>query len=398
MRFFLAGLSFLFVFFLSNSCREESFSPSQADSFIKFFGSYELDEGFDVKSLDDGGYILAGTTSKDNSGTEIVIIRTDKYGNEIWEPRQYGGTYNDHASGIKLLPDGGFVIIGSTEIEAQEGSVISNMYLIRTDDQGDTLWTRNYGGYSNDVGYHLDQTSDEGFILIGSTEDLVSGITDILMVKTDSDGEEIWSITHGGSNDDVGIYITETDYGFIYSGYTRSYSQAGQSQSNIFIAKTNSIGRLTFPYTYGDSGDDSGESVIPLPEGGYVILGTTTNPSTNIKNVFLARVEEDISKPLWSKSFGGNINHLAGCIKITSDGGFVITGTKELSAGNHVIFLLKTDADGNQLFLKTFGGSGQQRAESLDITHDEGFIITGSNKLGENSMITLIKTKPGGEL
>ena len=397
IRFIVTGLSIIALLALLNSCREESFSPSQADSFIKFFGSYDLDEGFDVKSLDDGGYAVAGTTSEGNSGTNIILIRTDKYGNELWEPKQYGGDFNDHAYSLKVLPDGGFAILGSKGLRSNT-RLISNMYLIRTDSRGDTLWTREYGGYTRDTGYHLDLTSDGGFIMIGSTEDMSTRVSDILIVKTDSDGEVMWSRTHGGSGDDVGTYISETDYGYIYTGYTRSYSQTGQSSSNIFAAKTNPRGIVTFPVTYEETGNDSGKALIPLPEGGYILLGTTTNPSTNIKNIFLARVEESNLNPVWSESLGGNINHVAACIKRTPDGNFVITGTQELSSANHVIFLLKTDSDGNQLFFETYGGSGRQRAESVDLTHDGGYVITGSNELGGNSMITLIKTKAGGEL
>ncbi|MFO7924683.1 MAG: hypothetical protein R6U58_13425 [Bacteroidales bacterium] len=393
-------LSYLAVFMLVlvSSCREETFSPAQADSFIKFYGNYYKNEGSDVKSLDDGGYVIAGNTSVNNSDSDIIVILTDKYGNEIGTPKNYGGAYNDHASSLKVLSDGGFAIIGSTETEAHDRAIISNMYLIRTDSAGDTLWTKNYGGYSNDVGYHLSETSDGGFILIGYTEDIASGSTDILIVKTDPDGEMIWSRTHGGSGDDVGTYITETDDGYIYTGYTNSYSKPGQSMSNIFIAKTNTNGRLTFPITYGSMGDDSGKSIISVPEGGYVVLGTTTNTSTNTRNIYLSRIEDDISKPLWTKSFGDEVNHDAVCIKRTTEGNFIITGTQELSQADHVIFLLKTDSQGNPLFFKTFGGSGHQRGGAVDLSHDGGYIITGSNKVGANSMITLIKTKGDGEL
>ena len=397
IRTILAGLSVIALLALSNSCREETFSPSQADAFIKFFGDFDKDTGYDVKRLDDGGYAIVGTTTTEDAVTDIILIRTDRFGNEIWEPKQYGGEYNDRAFSFKALPDGGFAILGSKGVRSNT-RFISNMYLIRTNSRGDTLWTREYGGFSRDVGYHLDITSDGGFIMIGATEDVSTGVSDIFIVKTDADGEVLWTRTHGGSGNDVGTYIAETSYGYIYSGYTSSFSQPGQSNSNIFIAKTNTVGRVTFPYTYGSSGNDTGKSVIPVPGEGYVILGTTTNPSTNTKSIFLSLVGDDISRPVWTKTFGGDINHVAGSLKRATDGSFIITGTQELSSANHSIFLLKVDRDGNQLFYKTYGGTGRQRGEAVDFTQDGGYIITGSNELGGNSMITLIKTKAGGEL
>jgi hypothetical protein len=394
----LPGIYIFLILVIFNSCREETFSPSQADSFIKFFGNYYKDEGFDILSLNDGGFLLTGTTTTEDSGTNIVLIRTDKYGNELWLPRQFGGSYDDRAYSLAELSDGSFAILGSTTVEAHNGALVSNMYLIKTDSRGDTLWTRKYGGYSNETGLNIAETSDGGFILIGSTESLNSGDKDIYIVKTDSEGFVQWTRVHGGPSDDVGTYIAETDYGYIYTGYTRSYSQSGQANSNIFIVKTNHLGRVTFPYTYGSTGDDYGKALVPISEGGYLILGTTTDPATGIKNVFLARVEENISNPLWIEQYGGQTDHVASCIKVTNNGDFVITGTQEISSVNHVIFLLKTDNNGNQLFLRTFGGSGHQRAEALDLTIDGGYVITGSNELAGNSMITLIKTTSDGEL
>jgi len=108
-------------------------------------------------------------------------------------------------------------------------------------------------------------------------------------------------------------------------------------------------------------GDDYGKSIIPFPEGGYLILGTTTQPGSKVKNVFLARIEEDISNPVWIQKYGGQLNHVASCMRINDEGNIVITGTQEISEGNHVIFLLETDNNGNQLYLRTYGGQGRQR-------------------------------------
>jgi hypothetical protein len=398
LRSGLTGLCFAIIVALSGSCREETFSPSQADSFVKFFGTHQKDEGIDIKSLDDGGFILLGTTSTENSGTDIILIITDKYGNAVRNSRQFGGPFDDRAGSIIKLSDGGMAILGSITVLTGNDAMASNMYLIRTDGQGDTLWTRNYGDSSDQTGYHLAETSDGGFILIGSSENSETGEANILLVKTDLYGEIQWTRVHGGPGDDVGTYIAETDDGFIYTGYTRSYSQTGQSNANVFIVKTNHLGRVIFPFTYGNSGDDYGKSLIPMPDGGFLVLGTTTNQENNRKNVFLARIGENISNPVWIETYGADIDHVASCFKITNDGNIIITGTQELSPRNHAIFLLKTDSNGNQLFLRTYGGSGRQNGKAVDIADDGGYVIAGSNELDGNSMITLIKTKPGGEL
>ena len=388
----------VFSLFVIGSCVKESFSPSQADSFIRFYGSYRHDEGIDVVKLTDGGYAFIGTTITESLNQKIIFYRTDRYGNELWEPGKFGGPFENNAYSFKLLRDGGFAILGSTFVNAKGGMLVSNMYLVRTDERGDSLWTKSYGGFSDETGFDLAETSDGGFVLIGSSEDFEKDRLDIFLVGTDSRGDTLWTRTHGGERDDAGKFITETETGFIYTGYTNSISQAGQSNSNIFIVKTNALGRITHPWTYGSTSDDSGKSIIPLPGGGYLVLGSTINPSTNIKNIFLARVEEDISKPVWIREIGGEINHTANCFKITGEGDIIIVGTKEISAVDHAIFLLKTDVEGNQKFKKTYSGMGKQRANAVDLTDDGGYIIIGSTELGGNSMITLIKTKAGGEI
>ncbi len=399
IRTFILGFYIIIFLAIVNSCQRESFSPDQAESFIKFFGSYKKDKGFDIKSLNDGGYVLVGTSETENAGTNIMIIRTDKYGNEIGDNQQVGGLYDDHVHSVIVPSSGGFAILGSTTVETDDLTLVSNMYLIRTNNLGDVIWTKIFNQNSNEIGYSLAETSENGFILIGSTENHDTGKTNIRLIKTNSVGDVVWTRTHGGINDDIGLHIAETKTGYIYTGYTRNWSKSDQPNSDIFVVKTNAIGVVIYPSTFGTNGDDYGKTIIPHPEGGFLVLGTTSNPSSKVKNIFLAHIdEENISETLWTRSIGGSVSHVAACMKILPDGGIIITGTQELAEDNHTIFLLKTDSNGNEVFLKTFGGLGHQRAEAVDLAIDGGFVITGSNELGGNSMITLIKTKANGEL
>jgi len=193
----------VFSLFVIGSCVKESFSPSQADSFIRFYGSYRHDEGIDVVKLTDGGYAFIGTTITESLNQKIIFYRTDRYGNELWEPGKFGGPFENNAYSFKLLRDGGFAILGSTFVNAKGGMLVSNMYLVRTDERGDSLWTKSYGGFSDETGFDLAETSDGGFVLIGSSEDFEKDRLDIFLVGTDSRGDTLWTRTHGGEGDDV---------------------------------------------------------------------------------------------------------------------------------------------------------------------------------------------------
>lgn len=388
----------LFAFLITQaSCRQDNFNPHQ-DSFIKFFGSNSSNEGVDIKTLHNGGYVVLANSSGDDLPAGIILIVTDQYGNQTGNPVRFEGQNNFRGHAITVLYDGGFAITGSSTGEENDGSQGSNILLIRTDDRGNELWSRTYNYGSNQIGYDIAETSDGGFIIIGTSEHWFTRKANIFLLKTDSLGETEWTRTHGGWENDAGFSIAETSYGYIYTGYTESFSQSGQSNSNIFIVKTNDQGRGIYPFTYGGRGDDYGKMVIPHFQGGYLLLGTTTDNETGIKNVFLGHVEEDISSPLWIRHFGDSVSHTAARMKITHEGDYIITGTQEISEDNHVIFLLKTDPEGDKVFMRTFGGSGVQTASGLDITPDGGYVITGLNRQEGKSVITLIKTNEHGEL
>jgi hypothetical protein len=366
------------------SCENNSISPEQAETFFKMFGGFGQDKAYDVKSLSDGGYILTGFTSIEDKQKEVIIIRTDKFGNEVWPSKTFGGTLDDEAYSIQILEDGGFVILGSTIKDTGSGPSNTDMYLIRVNHLGELQWSKTFGGNQNEVGYQIKQTSDGGFILIGYTESFGQGAKDVRLVKTNAEGDTLWTRTHGGSNNDIGKCIVETSYGYIFTGSTSSFSEPGQAGSNIFVVKVNSLGKEIFPFTYGGLNDDSGESIIPVSDG-YVIGASIHN------NAALIKVEEDLSKISWTNQYTEYSGFSFKSMKALENGGFVCVGTLELSSLNHMVIVLKTDSQGKKTTTGSFGGTGIQSAEAIDLTKDGGFIITGSNTFEGNSMISLIK-------
>ncbi len=383
---------------LALSCEEETFSPSRSGSFMKHFGTYLYDEGSDIIRVPDGGYAFTGNTVTDDYVQKIVLYRTDRYGNPMWDRKIFGGSYLSSANRIIVLRDGGFAILGNTYADTKHRIPVSNMYLVRTDAWGNTMWTKSYGGFSNETGYDLVETADRGLLLVGKTEDFEKERTDVIMIRTDHQGDTLWTRRYGGPGNDAAISVAATQNGFVFAGYSRSFAQPGQAGLNILVAKVNQLGRITYPFTYGGAGNDSGVAITPAPAGGYYLLGTTTDPATRIKNIFLTRIQEDISAALWTKTIGGAVTHTASGFRVTPEGDVVITGTQEISDVNHAIFLIKIDAAGNEVFSKTYGGTGKQRAAAIELSDDGGYVIIGSSEQGGNSMITLLKTKADGTL
>ena len=139
--------------------------------------------------------------------------------------------------------------------------------------QVDTLWTKTFGGFDADDGLYIQQTTDAGYIIVGCTESFGVGTADIWLIKTNTSGDTLWTKTYGGNNAEVGYSVQQTtDGGYIIVGYTNSF---GAGWSDIWLIKTNASGDTLWTRTYGGSEGDEGYSVQQTTDGGYILVGFT---------------------------------------------------------------------------------------------------------------------------
>ena len=142
-----------------------------------------------------------------------------------WE-KTFGGTILDGGYSVQQTTDGGYIITGMTKSYSLNGG--RDVYLIKTNSTGDTLWTNTFGGSDNEEGNSVKQTNDGGYIICGQTESFGLGYNDAYLIKTDSQGNEIWSQTFGGQGTDQGRQVVNTlDEGYLISGYTDSFGTLG---------------------------------------------------------------------------------------------------------------------------------------------------------------------------
>ena len=187
--------------------------------------------------------------------------------------------------------------------------------------QADTLWTRTYGGSDFDKGYSVQQTQDGGFIIVGFTESYGAGGEDVYLIKTDENGDTLWTRTYGGSSDDMGNSVQETtDGGFIIAGYTYSYGAGG---SGVYLIRTDSLGDTLWTRTYGGSDDDYGYSVQQCQDGGFIIAGKTESYGAGYYDVYLIRTDS-MGDTLWTKTYGGSDDDEGYSVQQCQDGGFII--------------------------------------------------------------------------
>ena len=308
---------------------------------IKTYGSGG-DVGFSVQQTEDGGYIIAGITWSFGADYEdVYLIKTDAYGNVEWT-KTYGGSYNDWGYSVQQTEDGGYIIAGTTE---SFGAGYYDVYLIKTDAYGNAEWTKTYGGSDDDWGWSAQQTEDGGYIIAGRTWSFGAGASDVCLTKTDAYGNVEWTKTYGGSDQDGGESVQQTeDGGYIIAGWTKSF---GAGEADVYLIKTDAYGNVEWTKTYGGSGDDSGCSVQQTSDGGYIIAGGTESFGAGEADVYLIKTDA-YGNVEWTKTYGGSDDDWGRSVQQTSDGGYIIAGgTESFGAGGYYVYLIKTDAYGN---------------------------------------------------
>ncbi len=355
----------------------------------KTFGGTGTDVGNSVQRTSDGGFIIAGSTNSFGAGNyDIYLIKTNSSGDTLWT-KTFGGDSADSGNSVRQTSDGGFIIAGNTN---SFGVGKYDIYLIKTNSLGDTLWTKTFGGTGEEYGWSVQQTSDGGFIIAGKTNSFGAGSFDVYLIKTNSSGDTLWTRIFGGTGADCGRSVQQTsDGGFIIAGYTYSF---GAGSYDVYLIKTNSLGDTLWTKTFGGTKGDMAYSVQQTFDGGFIITGYTESFGVGSEDVYLIKTNSS-GDTLWTKTFGGTGSDMAYSVQQAFDGGFIIAGkTNSFWSSGENVYLIKTNSSGNTLWTKIFSGTGEAYGRSVQQTSDGGFIIAGyTESFGAgNYDVYLIKT------
>ena len=247
------------------------------EAWNKTFGGTDLDGASSVQQTSDGGYILAGYTYSYGAGSsDFWLVKTYSDGSKQWD-KTFGGTDYDCIFSVQQTSDGGYILAGVTE---SYGAGNGDLWLVKTDSEGNKQWNRTFGGTDHDWAESVQQTSDGGYILAGVTESYGDGRTDFWLVKTDSKGNKEWDMTFGGTDYDSASSVQQTfDGGYILVGETMSYD-AGRT--DFWLVKTDSKGNKEWNRTFGGVNKDGGHSVQQTSDGGYILAGDTVSYGTGM--------------------------------------------------------------------------------------------------------------------
>jgi len=303
----------------------------------KTYGGNDHDAVEDTKQTGDGGYIAAGWSfSYGNGNRDLWLIKVDENGNEEWN-KTYGGREDDFGMAI-IQTKGGCIIVGTTySFGLEDGK--SDIWLIETDEYGNEIWNKIYGGKKSEWGHNIIQTTDKSYVIVGNTGSYGSGGWDVWLIKVDENGNEEWNKTYGGKEMEIGECVRQTsDGGYIIAGVSNSYSVG--EWLDAFIIKVDKYGNEEWSKTYGGNDEDDAVSIIETNDGGYIIVGTTSSYDVGYCDAWLIKIDNQ-GNELYNKTFGTRDREVARCGIVTTDGSYVIAGEIYLDTRDMDAWLIK---------------------------------------------------------
>ncbi|MEY8761176.1 T9SS type A sorting domain-containing protein [Chryseobacterium tongliaoense] len=327
----------------------------------KSLGGSSVERAYSVRQTTDGGYIVAGSTESNNGdvtgnhgSSDYWIVKLDATGNLTWQ-KTLGGTGIDIAKSVRQTSDGGYIVCGRSlsvngDITGNLGN--SDYWIVKLSSTGNLQWQKSLGGEGPDEANSIEQTTDGGYIVAGTSwsPNTGYGFGDYWVVKLDPSGNTQWQKPFGGSGSDNACSVKQTtDGGYIVLGTSSSTDgdiTASNGNDDYWIVKMDALGNLQWQKSYGDDLYDRAFNLNTTSDGGYAVVGYTGtpaegNPGSNDYWMLKLKPNGDVD---WHKKFGGLTDDTAMAVQQTSDGGYVISGYSDAitgTPGNYNYWIIK---------------------------------------------------------
>ncbi len=361
-----------------------------------------------VTETPDKGYIFVGYSKSanmqvgDNAGNwDVWVAKLDSLGIIEWT-QVLGGSGSDEISSIELTADGGYILAGSST--SSDGSLTGNngsedAWIIKLNQQGAVEWQHNFGGLRADKAEAVRSTADGGFIVCGYSESSGgdvggnNGDFDMWVFKIDAGGQILWSRNYGGSLDDWAFALDVTlDGGYILAG--SSFSSDGDVSANngfydFWVVKLDASGTMQWESNMGGTSEERAYAIRQAADGSYIVSGTAFSADGDVSSnaggsdVWLVKLNA-VGQIQWERNYGGTGEEYARALQIRDNGNYAILsysfstdGDITNNQGIYDFWILETDPNGNLIWQHTYGGSGTERAFTLGLTSDHGYILGG---------------------
>lgn len=407
--------------FLFCSLNKSTYSQAPAIQWQRCYGSTGPEVPNAAAATSDGGAVILGNCGTSNNGDiseashggeDFWVLKLDAAGNKDWD-KTLGGTFSERGFGIQQTTDGGYIVVG-TASSNNTGDVGTNhggmdYWVVKLNNSGAIVWQKTFGGSGDDQALAVQQTADGGYIVSGESDSSNGDITgahgnrDYWIIKLDASGNLIWQKALGGSAVDFNAKSIKqtTDGGYIITGGTSSTNGDVSNPNNVvgiaWIVKLNNIGNIEWQKTYGSfNSGEMGVGICQTSDGGYAATGICYQNSGNVtgnhgSSDFWVIKLDAAGNLIWQKSLGGSIQDEPRSIIQSDDGGLVVSGWTvsnngdvTMNHGNNDYWVVKLSSTGNLLWQKAMGGSGFDQSNAVVQTTDHGYIVAG-NSLSNNT-------------
>lgn len=335
-------------------------------TFQRSFGSPSPSLGYNIIQNADSTYVVAGTTNG-GANADIYLVKTNRIGNVVWA-RSYGGMYYDAANCIKPTADGGYIVCGNTNSFGQ-GTYV-DAFLMKIDATGNITWSKTYGATYGDYFQSVVQAPDGGYLAAGhATMITSSALNDIYLVRTNSIGDTLWTKTYS-CGDACNSISPTSDGGFIITGITAN------NGVDIFLLKIDSVGTTQWAKAYGGSNQESSGNVQQTSDGGYIFSGATMSFGAGSNDGLLVKCDS-LGNFLWAKTYGGVMDDGFTNTTEVQTGGYAIAGYTR-SVVPDASYIIRTDANGDTLWMNAYSDGNATRGNWVIGTSDHGFALTGN--------------------
>jgi len=339
----------------------------------KLYGDRWEEYAWDISPTLDNGYIVAGMFTVIGH-RQIYVLRLNSYGDTLWT-RVYGYPGIDIGLSAIQTSDLGYAICGYTDSDSLHGAGSMDAYLLKLDSDGDTLWTKTLGIEFDDYGFELLETGDGGLVLAGHTDLYGWGGSFPFLIKVDSMGDTVWSkIYESDFNCLANCIAASHDGGCFLGGWIEEIDM----RIGMFAMRVDSLGdTLWTKKIIGDS-YDYGYSIVATGDDGCVLAGCTFSGGAVEGDVLIVKLDCD-GDTIWTKAYGGLEWDQAYSIAATPDGGFIVTGyTDSYGAGYRDLYLLRLDSFGDTLWTRVYGGPYSDEGKSVLALENGSFVVAGN--------------------
>ncbi|MGD9049978.1 MAG: hypothetical protein PVF77_18135, partial [Anaerolineae bacterium] len=360
---------------------------SESEPVAVTHGGPRNDRAFDVLVTEDGGSLIAGLANNTRLSHRITpgnawLIRTNAEGAILWE-KEYGGQDDAYFSSIIQAAKDEYVLLG--EIAGSYERDETDLYLLKVDGEGNELWSRTFGGRGMDMGKMVRQTADGGYILIGDQADEHPTASvyesNLYLIKTDAEGNELWSRTYGDEILYLGWAVEQTpDGGYVLTGWEAKTID----DRDVIVIKTDALGEVEWSRTW-DLGERDGGFDLILTSDGYIVIACIKSMGGGGPSAFLLKVDLE-GNEIWHKLVGeeGVGNTFWGIVEDPGRG-YVMAGDTHLGrlpgTGKdiHGGLMIKTDTDGEILWQQVFGQEAYEQVSfnSVGILPEGGYVFVG---------------------